>query len=100
MVHYQATKAGVAQLSRGMAADLARHNIQVNTLSPGYFATDMNKALVEDPEFTAWLENRTPARRWGQVEELAGTLIYLASPASDFVSGQNIFVDGGMTSVV
>ena len=97
---YGATKAGVAQLSRGMAADLARHNIQVNTLSPGYFATDMNKALVEDPEFTAWLENRTPARRWGQVEELAGTLIYLASPASDFVSGQNIFVDGGMTSVV
>ena len=97
---YGATKAGVAQLGRGMAADLARHNIQVNTLSPGYFATDMNQALVDDPEFTAWLENRTPARRWGQVEELSGTLIYLASSASDFVSGQNIFVDGGMTSVV
>lgn len=97
---YSATKGGVAQLSRGMAADLARHNVQVNTLSPGYFATEMNRALVEDPQFTAWLEQRTPAQRWGRVEELSGTLIYLASAASDFVSGQNVFVDGGMTSVV
>lgn len=97
---YSASKGGVAQLSRGMAADLARHNIQVNTLSPGYFATEMNRALVDDPTFTAWVEQRTPAGRWGRVEELSGTLVYLASPASDFVSGQNIFVDGGMTSVV
>lgn len=97
---YSASKAGVAQLSRGMAADLARYNVQVNTLSPGYFATEMNQALVDDPEFTAWLEQRTPARRWGRVEELRGTLVYLASAASDFVSGQNIVVDGGMTAVV
>ena len=97
---YSASKGGVAQLTRGMAADLARHNIQVNTLSPGYFATEMNRALVEDETFNSWLVNRTPAHRWGNPEELAGTLIYLASHASDFVSGQNIFVDGGMTSVV
>ncbi|MFL1999692.1 SDR family oxidoreductase [Microbacterium sp. A1-JK] len=97
---YSASKGGVAQLSRGMAADLARHNIQVNTLSPGYFATEMNSALVADAEFSAWVEQRTPAQRWGRPEELAGTLLYLSSSASDFVSGQNIFVDGGMTSVV
>jgi gluconate 5-dehydrogenase len=88
---YSASKGGVAQLSRG---------VQVNTLSPGYFATDMNTALWQDEDFDAWLRQRTPAQRWGRVEELAGTLIYLASGASDFVSGQNIFVDGGMTSVV
>ncbi|MEZ0493477.1 SDR family oxidoreductase [Kineococcus sp. TBRC 1896] len=97
---YSASKGGVAQLTRGMAADLARHNVQVNTISPGYFATEMNTALWQDPEFDAWLRQRTPARRWGRVEELQGTLVYLASSASDFVSGQNIFVDGGMTSVV
>ncbi|WP_209559498.1 SDR family oxidoreductase [Frigoribacterium sp. PvP032] len=97
---YSASKGGVAQLSRGMAADVARHGVQVNTLSPGYFATEMNTALWQDETFDAWLRQRTPARRWGRVEELTGTLIYLASSASDFVSGQNIFVDGGMTSVV
>jgi len=97
---YAASKGGIAQLTKGMAADLARFNIQVNTLSPGYFATEMTRALVDDPEFSAWLVNRTPARRWGDVAELAGTLIYLCSDASNFVSGQNIFVDGGLTSVV
>jgi len=97
---YAASKGGVAMLTRGMTADLARHNIQVNTLSPGYFATDMNNALVADEKFTAWLEQRTPAGRWGRPEELAGALVFLASSASDFVTGQNIFVDGGMTAVV
>lgn len=97
---YAASKGGVALLTRGMTADLARHNIQVNTLSPGYFATDMNSALVADQNFTTWLEKRTPAGRWGRPEELAGTLVFLASSASDFVTGQNIFVDGGMTAVV
>ncbi len=97
---YSASKGGVAQLTKGMAADLARYNIQVNTLSPGYFATEMNTALVEDDAFSSWVVNRTPAARWGDPEELAGTLIYLSSSASNFVSGQNIFVDGGMTSVV
>jgi gluconate 5-dehydrogenase len=87
-------------LTKGMAADLARFNIQVNAISPGYFATEMNKALVEDEAFNSWVINRTPAQRWGKFEELVGTLVYLASDASSFVSGQNIFVDGGMTSVV
>lgn len=97
---YSASKAGVAMLTKGMAADLARYDIQVNTLSPGYFITEMNTALVEDEEFNSWLLARTPARRWGNLDELVGTLLYLASPASDFVSGQNIVVDGGLTSVV
>ena len=90
----------MAQLTKGMAADLARYNIQVNTLSPGYFATEMNTALIDDETFNAWLVNRTPAQRWGRVEELIGTLVFLSSDASSFVSGQNIFVDGGLTSVV
>lgn len=97
---YSASKGGVAQLTAGMAADLARHNIQVNALSPGYFATDMNQALVQDAEFDSWLRQRTPAGRWGAVEELSGALLFLASDASSFVSGQNIVVDGGITAVV
>ncbi|WP_448070626.1 SDR family oxidoreductase [Georgenia yuyongxinii] len=97
---YSATKGGLVMLTKGMAADLARFNIQVNAISPGYFATEMNRALVEDEAFNAWVVNRTPAQRWGRFEELVGTLVYLASDASSFVSGQNIFVDGGMTSVV
>jgi gluconate 5-dehydrogenase len=97
---YSATKGGVVMLTKGMAADLARSGIQVNAISPGYFATEMNSALVQDADFTAWVESRTPAQRWGRVEELVGTLVYLCSDASSFVSGQNIFVDGGMTSVV
>ncbi len=97
---YSAAKSGLVGLTRGMAADLARHNIQVNAISPGYFATEMNKALVEDEEFSAWVTRRTPAARWGSVEELSGALLFLSSEASSFVSGQNIFVDGGMTAVV
>ena len=100
IVPYAASKGGVALLTQGMAADLARYGIQVNCLSPGYFQTDMNQALWQDDDFNAWIEKRTPAQRWGQVEELVGTLIYLCSGASNFVSGQNVFVDGGMTSVV
>ncbi|MFK0402422.1 SDR family oxidoreductase [Microbacterium sp. NPDC090225] len=97
---YSATKGGVAQLTKGMAADLARHNVQVNALSPGYFATEMNRALVDDDAFSGWLTERTPARRWGDFAELDGALLFLVSDASSFVSGQNIFVDGGMTAVV
>ncbi|MAM59525.1 MAG: gluconate 5-dehydrogenase [Salinicola sp.] len=100
IVPYAASKGGVALLTQGMAADLARYGIQVNCLSPGYFQTDMNQALWQDADFNAWIEKRTPAQRWGQVEELVGTLVYLCSGASNFVSGQNVFVDGGMTSVV
>ncbi|WP_454085546.1 SDR family oxidoreductase [Georgenia sp. Marseille-Q6866] len=97
---YSATKGGLVMLTKGMAADLARFDIQVNAISPGYFATELNRALVEDEDFTRWVVDRTPARRWGRVEELVGTLVYLCSDAASFVSGQNVFVDGGMTAVV
>ncbi|GAB3684143.1 SDR family oxidoreductase [Salinisphaera aquimarina] len=97
---YSASKAGVAMLTRGMAADLARHGIQVNCLSPGFFQTDITAALWQDPDFDSWLRERTPSARWGQPDDLVGTLIYLCSDASNFVCGQNLFVDGGLTSVV
>ncbi|HSN12279.1 MAG TPA: SDR family oxidoreductase [Propionibacteriaceae bacterium] len=97
---YSATKGGVAMLTKGMAADLSRYGIQVNAISPGYFATEMNEALWSDPDFDDWVKKRTPAQRWGRLDELIGTLLYLASDASSFVTGQNIFVDGGMTAVV
>lgn len=97
---YGASKGGVLMLTKGMAADLARFNIQVNAISPGYFASEMNTALVQDATFDAWLRQRTPAQRWGEPRELVGALVFLASDASSFVSGQNIFVDGGLTAVV
>ena len=97
---YAASKGGIVMLTRGMCADLAGYGIQVNALAPGYFATEMTKALVQDEEFSGWVRGRTPAGRWGAVEELVGTLRYLVAPASDFVNGQIIFVDGGMTAVV
>lgn len=97
---YGTTKGGIAMLTRGLCADLAPYNIQVNALAPGYFVTDITRPLFEDPEFSEWVTNRTPARRWGEVEELIGGLIYLASPASQFVNGQVIYIDGGMTAVI
>jgi gluconate 5-dehydrogenase len=97
---YAASKGAVKMLTKGMCADWARHGLQINGLGPGYFVTELTKPLVEDAEFTDWLCKRTPAGRWGQVEELAGAVIFLASSASDFVNGQILYVDGGMTSVV
>ena len=97
---YAATKGALKMLTKGMCADLAGHGIGVNAIGPGYFETEMTAALVADPDFTAWVEKRTPAGRWGRVEDLVGTLIFLASPASDFVHGQIVFVDGGMMSVL
>ncbi len=95
---YTATKGAVSNLTKGMATDWARHGLQCNALAPGYFDTPLNAALVADPAFNAWLEKRTPAGRWGRVEELVGACIFLASDASSFVNGQTIFVDGGMTA--
>ncbi|MBB3103156.1 SDR family NAD(P)-dependent oxidoreductase [Azomonas macrocytogenes] len=97
---YAASKGAVRMLTRGMCADWARYSIQTNGLAPGYFQTELNRALVEDREFSDWLCKRTPAGRWGQVEELCGAAIFLASSASDFVNGQMLYVDGGLTSVV
>lgn len=95
---YTATKGAVANLTKGMATDWAKHGLQCNAIAPGYFDTPLNAALVADPEFSAWLEKRTPAGRWGQVEELVGTCVFLASQASSFVNGTTIFVDGGITA--
>lgn len=97
---YSATKGALKMLTRGLCADLAQHGIQVNGLAPGYFATELTSALVADADFTAWVQKRTPAGRWGDVKDLVGTLVYLSSPASNFVNGQVVFVDGGMTSVL
>ncbi|MBU6534706.1 glucose 1-dehydrogenase [Streptomyces sp. NPDC057245] len=97
---YSATKGALKMLTKGMCADLGPHGIQVNGIGPGYFATDLNAALVADDDFSAWVRGRTPAGRWGEVEDLVGALLFLASPASDFVSGQVLYVDGGMLSVL
>ena len=95
---YAATKGAVKMLTKGMAVDLGRHGIQVNGLGPGYFKTELTQSLVDDATFTAWLANRTPAGRWGEVHELAGAAIFLASDASSFVSGHILYVDGGITA--
>ena len=97
---YTATKGAIKMLTKGMCADWAKHNIQVNALAPGYFKTPLNQALVDNPEFSGWLEKRTPAGRWGNVEELVGAAIFLASDASSFVNGHILYVDGGITSVL
>lgn len=94
---YTATKGAVANLTKGMATDWAKHGLQCNAIAPGYFVTPLNKALIEDPVFTGWLEKRTPAGRWGQVEELQGACIFLASDAASFVNGHILYVDGGIT---
>ena len=93
---YTATKGALKNLTRGMCVDWARHNIQINGLGPGYFDTELTRPLVENAEFTAWLKNRTPAQRWGNVGELQGAAVFLASAASDFVNGHVLYVDGGM----
>lgn len=95
---YTATKGAVGNLTKGMATDWAKYGLQCNALAPGYFDTPLNAALVADPTFTAWLEKRTPAGRWGNVDELVGACIFLASPASSFVNGHILYVDGGITA--
>lgn len=97
---YTATKGAIKMLTKGMCADWAKHNIQVNAIGPGYFKTPLNQALVDSPEFSGWLEKRTPAGRWGTTDELIGAAIFLASPASSFVNGHILYVDGGITSVL
>ena len=97
---YAAAKGGIRMLTRAMTAEWAEHGIQANAIAPGYMLTDMNQALVEDPAFNAWVSKRTPSRRWGKPEELVGTVVFLASAASDYVNGQIIYVDGGMLAVL
>lgn len=97
---YAASKGAVTMLTRGMCVELARYNIQVNGIAPGYFKTEMTQALADDEAFTSWLCKRTPAARWGNPEELIGAAVFLASKASDFVNGHLLFVDGGMRVAV
>lgn len=95
---YTATKGAVGNLTKGMATDWAKYGLQCNALAPGYFDTPLNAALVADAAFSAWLEKRTPAGRWGNVDELVGACIFLASAASSFVNGHILYVDGGITA--
>lgn len=98
--NYAAAKGGLKMLTRAMATEWAKHNIQSNGIGPGYFATDLTKPLMENPEFNSWICNRTPAGRWGKPEELVGAAVFLASRASDFVNGQILYVDGGLLACI
>ncbi len=95
---YVASKGAVANLTKGMCTDWAKHGLHVNGLAPGYFETELNEALVADREFSAWLSNRTPAGRWGRVDELVGAAVFLSSDSASFVNGHILYVDGGITA--
>jgi gluconate 5-dehydrogenase len=97
---YTASKGAVKMLTKGMAIDWGPHGINVNGIGPGYFETELNAALVADEKFSAWLIGRTPSRRWGKVEDLAGAAVFLASDASNFVNGHILYVDGGVTATL
>jgi gluconate 5-dehydrogenase len=100
IVPYAATKGALRQITRGLCAEWARRNIQINAIAPGYIKTPMNTALLDDAAFTAWISARTPAGRWADVEELAGAAIFLASDAASFVNGHILYVDGGLSTSV
>ncbi|TPI32596.1 glucose 1-dehydrogenase [Mesorhizobium sp. B3-2-1] len=97
---YAASKGAITMLTKSMAGEWGQHGVRVNAIAPGYFKTELNSALVADETFSAWLTCRTPMRRWGEVRELAGAAVFLASDAASFVSGQTLLVDGGITSVL
>ena len=95
---YTASKGAVKMLTKAMCVEWAPFGIQINGIGPGYFRTELNKALTENPEFDTWVKKRTPAGRWGEIDELKGAALFLASDASSFVNGQIIYVDGGLLS--
>jgi gluconate 5-dehydrogenase len=97
---YTVSKGGVKLLTQMMAAEWAAHGVQANAIGPGYMVTEMNEALIANPTFDAWVKGRTPSKRWGRPDELVGAAVFLASAASDYVNGQIIYVDGGMTAVL
>ncbi|CAH1671569.1 5-keto-D-gluconate 5-reductase [Hyphomicrobiales bacterium] len=100
IIPYTASKGAVKMMTRGLAAELGKHNIQANAIGPGYFATEINAALIADETFSNWVSSRTPAGRWGETKELVGAAIFLSSAASDYVNGHLLMVDGGLTAVV
>lgn len=95
---YTATKGAVRNLTKGMCTDWAKYGLNINAIAPGYFKTPLNQALVDNPEFSSWLEKRTPAGRWGNVSELIGAAVFLSSDAASFVNGHILYVDGGITA--
>jgi len=97
---YTAAKGGIRMLTRSMAAEWAKHNIQANAIGPGYIATEMTVPLMNDPKFDAWVKGRTPSGRWGRPEDLIGVTVFLASAASDYINGQIVYVDGGLLAVM
>jgi gluconate 5-dehydrogenase len=100
IVPYATVKGGLQMMTRGLAVELGQYNIQVNGIAPGFIRTELNRALQDDAEFDAWTRKRTPAGRWGDPDDIVGAAVFLASRASDFVTGQTIFVDGGVTAAV
>ncbi|MGV8883885.1 MAG: SDR family oxidoreductase [Rhodoglobus sp.] len=97
---YTASKGGIRNLTRAMTAEWAGGGLQVNAIAPGYIHTEMTQALIDDEQFNSWIVGRTPAHRWGTPADLGGPAVWLASDGSDYVNGQVIFIDGGMTVVV
>ncbi len=95
---YAATKGGVLSLTRSMSREWSRDGVNVNAVAPGYFHTELTKRLYDDPTWNQWIVDRTPMGRWGEIEDLKGTTVFLASEASDFITGQMINVDGGWLS--
>ena len=95
---YATNKGALKMLTRSLAVELASHNVQVNGIAPGFFKTAMNAPLIADREFSAWVERRTPAGRWGDPAEIAGAAVFLASSAADYVTGHILYVDGGFTA--
>ena len=97
---YVTSKGAVKMLTKAMCVEWAAQGLQVNGIGPGYFKTELNRALFENPEFDAFVRKRTPAARWGEVHELKGVAVFLASDASSYVNGHILYVDGGMTATV